>query len=82
MRRSRDSPGAERYPRAMRLSRDEVLVLKSLRHPELGPVALRHLDDVISSLVRQGLVIKGLKPAMLTPEGAELAAQLERRWPE
>jgi hypothetical protein len=66
----------------MRLSRDEVMVLKSLRHPELGPAALRHLDDVIASLVDQGLVIRGQQPAMLTPEGAELAAQLERRWPE
>jgi hypothetical protein len=66
----------------MRLSRDEVVVLKSLRHPELGPAALAHLDDVIASLVDQGLVIRGRQPAMLTPEGVELAAELERRWPE
>jgi hypothetical protein len=66
----------------MRLSRDEVLVLKSLRHPELGPVALRHVDDVIKSLADQGLVVRGHAPAILTPEGAQLAAQLERQWPE
>jgi hypothetical protein len=66
----------------MQLSREEVMVLKALRHGDQRQARLRHIDHVIATLTDQGLVAKGVTPAKLTPEGENLAAQLDRRWPE
>jgi hypothetical protein len=65
----------------MKLSRDDVLVLKALRHHRYEEISLRNPGAVLDHLADFGLVHRDGDPPSLTPKGADLAAKLERELP-
>lgn len=66
----------------MQLDRQDVLVLKALRHGNADAVVFPNAVGTISSLIARGLLRSDTLAPALTAEGARLAAMLERVWPE
>jgi len=72
---------SELYALPMQLDRNDVLVLKSLRHGAADAIEFPDAAATVVSLIDRGLVRPDTVVPTLTDEGAKLAAMLEREWP-
>ena len=75
------APG-DRYHPTVELERSDVVVLRALRRGTADALVFPGAARSVARLVEQGLVRDDAVTPRLTDEGTELAAKLEREWPQ